>query len=373
MSKRKRVILHIGAPKTGSTALQVFLANNEEYLEQNGICYYPCLDGFVPWEGKSNGGFLLFDTLMKQEESPSLKTACAINYSDHSIADCSTQTNLTQRLETEFAHFKETCKDFDTVILSEECFFHCELFYPDFWPTIKQTLEECFEDVTIDIVVYLRRWDQWVLSKFKEGVTNQYPWMLNFDETLEEYKRLGYFAYDSLLERLDTVFSKEHVYACNYDRSRLTDQCIEKDFFHTLTLPWDDSLVLAKNPNPSITMDVANANLLFGKTSKFRRGIGRVSQMCSHRWPEEKGTYPLSMEDRQALLDQYKDCNQRLTNRSSSDEPFFDMTIQDYPVYVENKKIIRATLRQLRFGSVIKLSSRLKRILKKIYHRFKGE
>lgn len=31
--------LHIGTPKTGTTALQNFLPANEEVLEQHGICY----------------------------------------------------------------------------------------------------------------------------------------------------------------------------------------------------------------------------------------------------------------------------------------------------------------------------------------------
>lgn len=37
-----KVVLHIGAPKTGSSTLQWFLANNRELLSDKGICYPDC-------------------------------------------------------------------------------------------------------------------------------------------------------------------------------------------------------------------------------------------------------------------------------------------------------------------------------------------
>lgn len=37
---KKQLVLHIGAPKTGTSAIQVFLANNLLLLENCG-CYYP--------------------------------------------------------------------------------------------------------------------------------------------------------------------------------------------------------------------------------------------------------------------------------------------------------------------------------------------
>ena len=34
-----RIILHVGVPKTGTTALQSFLYFNEDNLEKHGFCY----------------------------------------------------------------------------------------------------------------------------------------------------------------------------------------------------------------------------------------------------------------------------------------------------------------------------------------------
>ena len=36
---RKDLIFHIGLPKTGSTAIQAFLARNIEILDEHGISY----------------------------------------------------------------------------------------------------------------------------------------------------------------------------------------------------------------------------------------------------------------------------------------------------------------------------------------------
>ena len=56
----KTLYLHIGTPKTGTSALQSFLLSNSELLESRGACYRQ-----MPWEyprdasQRRNGHFLI--------------------------------------------------------------------------------------------------------------------------------------------------------------------------------------------------------------------------------------------------------------------------------------------------------------------------
>ena len=55
-NKQKTIYLHIGMPKTGSTSIQLFLYNNRELLEKQGI-FYPVITNN---NDKTNARFINF-------------------------------------------------------------------------------------------------------------------------------------------------------------------------------------------------------------------------------------------------------------------------------------------------------------------------
>ena len=192
----KRIILHIGTPKTGTTALQEnFFKLNLSSLEENGVGYFVPSKKYVPWGGYSNGDFLVYDTLIKCEnqDHSALQEAMQINTADHHYMLDTYINKARKNIDAEMQRFKAYAKDLDTIILSEEVFYHSEVFFPAFWKKNKKTLFDLFgKDIQIDIVLYLRRQDLWIESKFKEGVMTRVPWKLSIDETIQEYKRIGF-------------------------------------------------------------------------------------------------------------------------------------------------------------------------------------
>ena len=94
----KKVILHIGQPKTGSSALQNYFYHNKEKLEANKIGYYYPKYSWTPWPTYGNGSLVLAEALLRFKEN--LK-----------------ENN--KLLKEDLILFKEYAKEYETLIFSE--------------------------------------------------------------------------------------------------------------------------------------------------------------------------------------------------------------------------------------------------------------
>ena len=115
----KRIILHIGTPKTGSTSLQFFLSNNRDILKEEGISYYPRLHRYNPYGGWMNADFLLAQVLTATacpppELSPWMQRELDFYF----------ERDLDALLAEETASFTAWLRDYDTIILSDEILWH---------------------------------------------------------------------------------------------------------------------------------------------------------------------------------------------------------------------------------------------------------
>ena len=333
----KRIILHIGIPKTGSTALQFFLRDclkdNEEYKKLNAGYYVPTRC-YVPWNGPANAGFILVDALNKLGE-PKDKTKREFLLSNPSldIVRISIDQELLRCLEKEKELFKEYIKDYDTIILSEEVIWHYSPLYSDFWTTIKDILLElCGSDITIDIIVYLRRQDRWILTKWKEDMTNQIPDPWDFDDTLEEYKKVGYLDYYSEMLKIEEVFGKEHLIIRNYERKYLENNDICFDFFSTCG--FDASKIInnkkAIQRNASSSIEAAYAmNVINKKQFKRNRYHWRgFLYLASKSGLGNNAKDIQTKEEKEALLSIYKEGNDAISQRYFGGKEFFDNNVE---------------------------------------------
>ena len=143
----KRIILHIGQIKTGSSALQEFLYNNREKLAKQGVCYYEELHIYNGFPGKPNAS-------LWSPDMPYLK-------------ERGLDKDVEEHVKEELENLRQTIQKNDTVILSNEAYFvRREVFYE----RIKNDLGEMTDNPEIKITVYLRRQDEWALSAWKQYV-----------------------------------------------------------------------------------------------------------------------------------------------------------------------------------------------------------
>ena len=320
MGGPKRVILHIGLLKTGTTSLQAFLRENEEELATQGIGYYQMK--FYGYNTSSNAGFLCWSALFEARGTVPEEWS----YDDEKAA------------------FSEYAKAYDSLILSEECMSEQVLRYPSYWDVVKKNvLEMAGEDAVIDVIIFLRRQDDWILSRWKQSIRSPFyredaasVEMFDFSEFLDKKaKATGLLDYEAALGRLVKVFGHDHVTVCGYGRT-------DGEPFDTIgtflaaagiSLPNADANE-AEHRNPSLTMRAAKA-LLFIHQNKITKGICRVrirhaAETFSLLYPEKQRYYPLNREMRRHLLSEFEEANERVSKAFNQGIPLFTSEIEDY-------------------------------------------
>ena len=213
----KTLYLHIGTPKTGTSALQYFCAGNRKILEEKGI-YYPDLGFRFPDIGKHrNAHFLSYKEYINKKEK----------LRDHEVERKIREEGI-QKLEEAF-------QTHDTILLSDEHIWNEKEMTGETLPALQQRFKE--QDVQIKIIVYLRRQDQVIQSfwaqKIKESST------ITFDNYMKKEKyrhfRLDYAA--RLQEFADIVGMDNLIVRCYEKQQYLGEQkTIMSDFLHILGL-----------------------------------------------------------------------------------------------------------------------------------------
>ena len=185
----KKLYLHIGTHKTGSTAIQYVLNRNKEFLAEQGWLY--------PIAGRTG----------KQIAHQNLAWA------------------LRRGTEFDFSALKheiEASKCMNVIISSEE-FEYCEDV---------EKVKEAFSFCEVEIVLFLRRQDDLLLSAYNQNIkaAGYFKPLAKFNELL---KRQGRFDYVRLCERWVAVFGQRSVHAGIYNAG----QDVTQDFAKVVRLP----------------------------------------------------------------------------------------------------------------------------------------
>lgn len=222
--KFKRVILHVGPDKTGSTAIQNALFQNRSFLLSKGIMYS---SGFMV-----NDKFLRMHFLNKKHLKEILS---GNNQLDEDIRKKSNRYINHLREEIN----ETACKE---LILSHEGLFHLDV-------SELESLREFLNGYTktIEIVFYVRDPVAYAKSAMSQRVkTGRRAWGMN----------PPYIRYKHYLTNLMNVFGKEQVKPRLYSRKVFPDGNIVRDFLSLLPLSEFEQLKIVENTkfdgNPSL-------------------------------------------------------------------------------------------------------------------------
>ena len=313
----KKIILHIGQPKTGSSSIQNLFHWNLEYFDRQRVGYYICAQTYNPWPGGSNGDFLGYSALERLGVDQIWSGLTVI----HEMSDA---------LAKERQRFRKYVSEHDIVVLSEEALWDMGVMHEGFWEKVKEVLEEmCDEEIGICVVLYLRRQDDWVFSKWKENVRGAEADILDFHDTVKNYDEIGHLDYALQVNRIAAVFGRDNLILRSYDRSSFVNGDINTDFLAVTGIPYQKDQLRwpPKSVNPSLTIDVTEAirqlNLL-----RMKRGLPAVkvyyhALTLSKKHPDPKGIYPLSPDEHRKLLDKYSAVNRELSVLFNDGLPFF--------------------------------------------------
>ena len=342
----KRIILHIGQQKTGSTALQNFLSDHNKQLAELNICYYKPLYRYAPWIGNSNADFLLADILSKLKEPNDPIKKEMFNKNDSLNVFYLKKKNCKEEyFEKEKNNFIEYLNKYNTIILSEEMFFHYDYFYDNYWENISNYLSSCSkEKLIIDIVVYLRRQDEWLLSKWKEDIRNEIPSPWDFNETINEYKEFGFLNYYDTLLRLEKIFKKQHLIIRNYDLNNLYEHNIIIDFFKCCNIKHNfTDIDKYKEINTGQTIRSAyglvtiNKNLIKANVDRGKL-YNATNIIYSLANKNNRKALTLTNTERLELLNYCKNNNDNINKHFFDNKEFFDSNIY---TQLNNNKVIK--------------------------------
>lgn len=233
----RKLIIHVGTPKTGTSALQQFLHNNNDYLKSHGVCYPD------------------FSTEIEK-----------LGYERYSLNPYKNGVVLGRHIvpkignlyikEPEWHCFLERMSfwlaKYD-VILSEESIW--------LWNSAQllSEIKKNYPNVDIHVVVYLRRQDRYIESGWNQRIKEG-----NFlDEEFSEYV-LHLDKQHDYLERLNlikSVIDIKNIHVRIYEKESFegVNGDIFSDFFYTLNIPFNSDKLIknADYTNQSLPLQYA--------------------------------------------------------------------------------------------------------------------
>lgn len=213
--KRPRVVVHIGATKTGSTYLQHLMETNRPALMREGVWY--------PEVG-------LFWQLVRPHKQA--------GHSEITRAAVQGQPGIKDHIERGLALMGDRIH---TIVLSSEAFFLQEN---------ASRIANYFADYDVEMVVYLRRQDEWANAQYAEFVAGGAVGRVDvgFAEWLADPTTVGRLDYHANLERWAEVIGRDKITARLFDKAAfkggdlLTDFAAATDLPVLLDLPEPDAL-----------------------------------------------------------------------------------------------------------------------------------
>lgn len=321
------VYLHIGLPKTGTTAIQHFLRDNTTALEKHGICYPDFGLDYSNVSPYRNGHFLV--PYFKEE--------------DLSI------------YESSLNQLEEISNRFEKIILSDEALWRFGEQRPEAWEKLLDDLKK--RGLKLHIIVYLRRQDRFLLSYYRQRVKGAHTDLSFYDclDELQEMYPLDYYAY---LNMLSGTIGRECLSVRIYEKEQFqgTARNLYSDFLSVFDLPLEEEFT---TPNETLneTFDDTNLELrrilntlpeafrddpILGTAFKrnARNGIFIASdEKTSFFRPGEQAAY----------LESFAETNRRLAREYLGREDgvlFYDNSGTDLPEYrIHTEELLQETIR----------------------------
>lgn len=300
--------LHIGTPKTGTTAIQEFCRLNGRALEKRGFCY----PGFPSDYALPNGRFLRWWIGTEKKEDP---------------------RDLLRAWQGKMERLARLFRRYPNIILSEEMLWCVpESRRSDLWGKLKEEADARGFDVRV--IVYLRRQDQFLTSYWAEQVKSCWgggTWSkMRWEDVLARAGSYSWLDYCAKLEGIAAYFGRERIDVRIYERERFPGGDIIADFMGALGLPLEADYRLPKgDDNPSIggnAMEIKRIiNALPEHDGRMEAVARRIACDC-YAWERSRARYSMfSPEELEAFLRRYEESNRRVARDylGSADEPLF--------------------------------------------------
>lgn len=275
---RPRLVVHIGAGKCGSSAIQQFLLANRHDLRKRGVLF--------PGRNLEDD-----DTRGSQQ----------LQFFEDGIDDHSFPDLVRQRLTR--LHQIVAAEDLHTVVISAE-----NLINPKPFPQLFAGVLDRFD---VRIVAYVRRQDEYVVSGWQQ-------WHIKrFADFWDYYGRIrGRIDWHRDLERWSRVFGRDAVEVRNFSPSKLVDGDVVADFCRVVGLNGDHyqhitfaNRSLHERFNPLISR---HRETLFTSVHDNAFYTFLEDLLGDAAYKDYPGSSLLTLSERRMIFNDHREANERL-------------------------------------------------------------
>ena len=232
MKKIKRLILHIGTIKTGSSSIQQSFGKGRDTLLEHNI-FYP--------DRKPYNHTFSFKPLFVNDPQKSFLFNVHLNASEDKHAKVENYRKTWVREIT-------SCGK-DNFIVSAE-----GLTVPTFprkaVKRLKTFVDQYFEKVVV--IAYVRHYDQWISSRIQQAIRNSDTTM-NIQELVDHLLECPpSISYKQSLQKWVKVFGRENLVVRPFDPKTFYNGSLLSDFFQAVGLPADEISIPEIRSNESI-------------------------------------------------------------------------------------------------------------------------
>jgi len=277
---RKRLYLHVGMDKTGTSAIQKFVYDNRSKLLDDGDIYYPATG---LWGDYSHHPFAF--SIFNQH-----------GYSEKKLL------KLTKKLVKEV-------EGRNNVLISSECLFKAPL--KENFRIFRDNIFSCFDDVRV--IVYVRRQDHWVESRHKHSILS------GSELPLEMLQRPFFCNYKQFIDHWSDLVGEESVVVRAYEKQQFVGGSIFSDFLSIFGIELSERYKIPiKNINYSLANDENKFKRLCNLIGFTRRGVEALNGILLEHASSSRSLLNsrlLSPTDRLTLLNKYMSNNKEIAER----------------------------------------------------------
>lgn len=352
---RKKLFIHAGTHKAGSTTIQNTLNRESDELLKEGICYF--------------GRFFPISRIMR-----------AMEEYDEGLVQ-SFQSDVQERMEI----YGET--NVHTYVTSNEKFSGHKMIAYRNAPVIAKTLHDVFApfDFEIKIIIYVRRQDKYIESMYAQKIKSLSAF--SFQEFLGEIEDISAYHWDSFIDIFANQFGKENIIVRSFDRKYLPQKSsLIQGFGSIIGSKHLENYVYETVKNRGYTRDVLEVARITNK--HLDRGEKKVLRKIFKNLDFPKsGNIFFTKTERAELLSNYKESNKRVVQKYFDDKdaelfskPDFEKLEPDYEgltietvtmIFMKSLVIMNKQLSEkIEMNKKMRFTNRVVRKIKKITSSF---
>ncbi|MCF7762496.1 MAG: hypothetical protein K9N62_02370 [Verrucomicrobia bacterium] len=293
MSENTDLLIHIGQPKTGTTTLQSFFKLNASFLKKNGVCFH-----------------------LLDENHDRTYIEAALRREMYGKDGVDRVTALISKIAA-----RRGC----THVLSDEALF----IAPRLAGTVRDIVAGVSPTMSVKVVVYLRRQDQWLSSLHAANIKNPHVYTTEvhgrrLSQILTDFELFSIpeipLDYYHIIEEWSRAFGAENLIVRVYEKEQLNGDIIEDFLRNVLKLTLTGECSVPGNQNISLPevcteiLRICNDSGYFKKTEDMRQNQELFARIVLPRHRESR-IFDLTPVQRRRILEKCAQSNAAIARK----------------------------------------------------------